>query len=187
MQISGPYLAVYLSIALAAVAATAVWLTRRDAAERRFASIAAAAAVFLFAFGWLFAAEDGAAIPKRLFYALAVATPVAALAPALSASREEAPVLGSHAVYFVFGLAYLVNSWEGYEIYRQMRATNGRYFFAVLPFIAMAFLFPAARAIRDRRRRNFVLAGFAAALLVTEATFFVDRVVPFYRSGPYFR
>src|SRR5262249_59488690 len=152
---------VYLAVALSAAAATAVWLIRRDASERRFTSIAAAAAVFLFAFGWLFAGQDGTAIPKRLFYALAVATPVAALAPALSASREQAPVLGSHAVYFVFGLAYLVNSWEGYEIYGQMRATNGRYFFAVLPFVAMAFLFPAARMIRDRRRRDLVLAGVA--------------------------
>ena len=187
MQISGPYLAVYLVIALAAAAGTAAWLVRWDRRERRLLSLASAAAVFAFCVLWLFAQSDGAALPKRLLYALAVAAPVAALAPAFTARGQDAIVLGSHAVYFVFGVAYLVNSWEGYEIYGQMRATNGRYFFAVLPFLAIAFVFPAAGWIRDRGRRNIVLAGAAAAMLLTEAAFFMQRVIPFYRSGPFYR
>jgi hypothetical protein len=187
MQISGPYLAVYLGVALLAAAATAVWLLRRNLAQRRFASIAVAAALFLFGVAWLFASADGSALPKRVLYALAIAIPVAALAPAFSASEEDRPVLGSHVVYAVFGLAYLVNSWEGYEIYGQMRATNGRYFFAVLPFLAIAFVFPAARLIRDRRRRDLALAAVVAALLVTETLFFLFAAIPFYRSGPFSR
>ena len=187
MQISGPYLAVYLAVALAAAGATAVWLARRDLAERRFASLAASGAIFLFGLVWLFAGEDGAFLPKRVLYALAIAVPAAAVAPAFSPKPGEARVLGSHLVYGVFGLAYLVNSWEGYEIYGQMRATNGRYFFAVLPFLAMAFVFPATSLLPDRRRRDLALAAVTAALLLTETAFFLFQVVPFYRSGPFVR
>lgn len=186
-QISGPYLAVFLALALAAAGGAAVWVLRRDLAERRIVSLAAAGLAFAFCVGWLFAGADGAVLPKRVLYSLLIAVPVAALAPAFSADRDDGLVFGALAVYGVFGLAYLVNSWEGYEIYGQMRATNGRYFFAVLPFLAIGFVFPAARWIRDRRRRDLVLAGCTLALVVDEALFFTLRVIPFYRSSPFTR
>lgn len=186
-QISGPYLAVYLILGLAAAGAAAVWLVRRNFYSRRIASLAASALAFAFCAGWLFSGNDGAALPKRVLYSLLIAVPVGALVPAFSDAGEDAAVLGALAVTLVFGAAFLVNSWEGYEIYGQMRATNGRYFFAVLPFLAIGFVFPAARLVGDRRRRNLVLAVCAALLVVNEAAFFLLRVIPFYRSGPFAR
>jgi hypothetical protein len=186
-QISGPYLALFLALELAASAGTAVWLAGRQLARRRILSLAAAGLVFAFCAVWLFSTADGSALPKRVLYALLVAVPVAALAPAFSAPREDAPVLGSLAVCFLFGLAYLVNSWEAYEIYGQMRATNGRYFFAVFPFLAIGFVFPATRLFVDRLRRNVLLAACVAALALNEVAFFSLQVIPFYRSGLFAR
>jgi hypothetical protein len=57
----------------------------------------------------------------------------------------------------------------------------------VLPFLAIAFVFPAARLVTDRRRRDLVLAVSAAALVLDETAFFLLQVIPFYRSGPFSR
>ena len=56
-----------------------------------------------------------------------------------------------------------------------MRATNGRYFFAVLPFLVLAFVF--------RQPVPEGGAGLAccllAALFVNETAFFLLKVIPF--------
>jgi uncharacterized membrane protein YhaH (DUF805 family) len=80
-------------------------------------------------------------------------------------------------------VAYLVNSFEAYQIYGQMRATNGRYFFAVLPFLVLAFVFPAAGLVRRGRWRDIGLLALLAGLFVNETAFFVVKVIPFYRGG----
>lgn len=181
-QISGPYLALLLALSLAALLATAAWLARREVRARPVALLFAAS-VFAFAFLWLFAAADGSALPKRLLYSLLVAVPLLGVFGAFSESGSREPRIGSHLVFVFFAVAYLVNSWEAYEIYGRMRATNGRYFFAVLPFLAMAFLLPAAERLRPGRRRDLVLGAMVVALALDEAAFFLFQVVPFYRSG----
>src|SRR5262249_51326512 len=127
---------------------------------------------------------DGSFLPKRLLYSLLAALPFLAL-PRLpwSGKTNEFIPLAAQAVFLLFTLAYLVNSWEAYQIYGHMRATNGRYFFAILPFLVFAFLFPVARLFPPRPGRNVVLAAVLALLFLDETAFFLLRVLPFYRSG----
>jgi hypothetical protein len=184
-QISGAFLAVWFLLTLATAAWTAFFLWTRFSGKGGWIGRGGALVVFAFCFLWLFSAEVGTALPKRLLYSLLAAAPLLAI-PALFRrdSRHEAVLLGSHAVFLLFTAAYLVNSWEAYAIYGQMRATNGRYFFAVLPFLVLAFCLPFARFFRPTPRRDAVLAVVLAALFVNETAFFLFRVVPFYRAAP---
>ena len=183
-QISGLFLAPYLLLALAAAAGAGVWLWRRRPNDFRPLAGAAAALVFGFCFFWLFTRGDGSEPVKRVLYSALAAVPFLAL-PLVFGKREagEAILCGSHFVFLVFSLAYLFNSFEGYEIYGQMRATNGRYFFAVLPFLVLAFVFPAASLFPRRRWRDIGLLTLLAALFVNETAFFLLKVIPFYRGA----
>jgi len=182
-QISGVFLAPYLFLALAGAAATAVWLWRPRPGVGRGLAGAAAAIVFGVCFSWLFARADGAEILKRVVYSLLAAVPFLALPLAFRRRPAgEAILVGSQFVFLVFSLAYLANSYEAFQIYGQMRATNGRYFFAVLPFLVLAFVFPAAGLLPKGRRRDIGLLALLAALFVNETAFFLLKVIPFYRG-----
>ena len=185
-QVSGAFLALYILLAFAAASGAAVWLWKRQAARPVARAVfgAIAAAVFVYGFLGLFSSSDGSGALKRVLYSLLAAVPFFAL-PAVAGrgTAEERILGGSHFVFLVFCAAYLVNSFEAYEIYGQMRATNGRYFFAVLPFLAFAFPIAAARNLSAGRRRDVLLLAVLAALFVNETAFFLVRVVPFYRLG----
>jgi len=184
-QISGAFLAPYVLLALACAAGAAVWLFKRRPVREpaSLLAVAAAAAVNAFCLLWLFSRADGAEPVKRLLYGLLASVPLLALPAAFRRGEpEQAIVAGSHVVFLVFSAAYLVNSFEAYEIYGQMRATNGRYFFAVLPFLVLAFVVPATRLWRPGRRRDALLLAVLAGLFVNEAAFFVLKVIPFYRG-----
>jgi hypothetical protein len=182
-QISGPYLALYVIVALAAASFAAIWFWKTDRSAGRWMGRCAAAIAFLFGILWLFAGADGSEPFKRVLYALLLAVPLLAL-PRLFSSDARADLLPawSQAVFLLFALTYLVNSWEGYEIYHAMRATNGRYFFAVLPWIALAFVLPAVRLFQPGRSRNVILLGLLGLLFLDETAFFLWKVVPFYRG-----
>ena len=183
-QISGVFLAPYLLLALAAAAGSAAWLWRRSARLSRALAGSAAALVFFFCVFWLFARADGSEALKRLVYSLLAAVPVLALPLAFGRrSASDAILAGSQFVFLAFSLAYLVNSFEAYQIYGQMRATNGRYFFAVLPFLVLAFVFPAASLVRRGLWRDIGLLALLAGLFVNETVFFLVKVTPFYRGG----
>jgi hypothetical protein len=184
-QISGIYLAIFVTLALVAVVGTALWLWRLPGGTRWVGQIASVG-VFLFAFLWLFSGQDGSSPPKRLLYSLLAAVPFLAVAHLFTGKRttDWVPV-AAQGVFLLFSLAYLVNSWEAYQIYGHMRATNGRYFFAILPFLVLAFLFPLDRLFPGSPRRNAALAAVLATLFVNETAFFLLRVVPFYRAGAY--
>jgi hypothetical protein len=183
-QISGLFLAPYLLVSLAAAAAAAAWLWKRGAQSTRFLARAAAVFLFLACAGWLFATQDGAALPKRLLFSSLAAVPWLAL-PWIARRTDlaEKLIAASQALFLLFALAYLVNSWEAYAIYGSMRATNGRYFFAILPFLGLAFLFPAARLWKPGPARNAVFLALLALLAADEAGFFLLKVIPFYRGG----
>jgi hypothetical protein len=183
-QISGPYLALYVAVALAATILAAIWLWKTDRSGGRWIGRSAAAIAFLSGILWLFAGADGSELFKRVLYALLLAVPILAL-PRLFSTEARADLLpvASQAIFLLFGVAYLVNSWEGYEIYHAMRATNGRYFFAVLPWIGLAFVLPAVRLFRPSRGRNMILLGILALLFLNETAFFLLRVMPFYRGA----
>ncbi len=184
LQISGAFLAPYLVVGLLAAIGAAVWFATRPAAKGRGLAAAAAAILFAGSFFWLFSDQDGSALLKRLLYSLLASVPFLAL-PRLSGRDAAGRIFaGSQLVFLVFAAAYLANSWEAFEIYGEMRATNGRYFFAVLPFLALASFFPALRLTRRSARRDFGLLLLLAALFVNEAAFFLLRVIPFYRSAP---
>ena len=183
-QICGPFLAPYIVLGLAAVAGAAIWLGKRLTPGARLMFGGIAAAVFGLCFLWLFSGADGAQPVKRLLYSLLASVSLLALPLAFrNGEPGEAIVPGSHFVFLVFSAAYLVNSFEAYLIYGQMRATNGRYYFAVLPFLLLAFALPAASFWRPGRGRDAVLLILLAALFLNEALFFVLKVLPFY-AGP---
>ncbi len=183
-QISGPYFALYVAAALAAASLAATWFWKTDRSGFRWMGRGVAAIAFLFGILWLFAGADGSEPFKRVLYALLLAVPLLAL-PRLFSSDARADLFPawSQAVFLLFAVAYLVNSWEGYEIYHAMRATNGRYFFAVLPWISLAFILPAVRLFRADRARNMILLGILALLFLNETAFFLLRVMPFYRGA----
>ena len=183
-QISGVFLAPYFLLALAAAMGAAIWLWRRQPHALRPLAGAAAVLVFVSCFFWLFARGDGSEPIKRVLYSALAAVPVLAL-PLAFGKREagEAIVSGSQLVYLVFSLAYLFNSFEAYEIYGQMRATNGRYYFAVLPFLVLAFVFPAASLFPRGKWRDVGLLALLGALFVNETVFFLLKVIPFYRGA----
>ena len=184
-QISGVFFSAWLAVALAAAGGAAVWLWRTDRSRGRVVGRSAAVLLFLFGVFWLFSRADGSEPVKRLLYALLISVPILAL-PRLLAGREsalEGVTAASQWVFLVFSAAYLVNSWEAYAIYGAMRATNGRYFFAILPWIGLAFALPAARLVKPGRARAAVLLAAPAALFVNETLFFLLRVLPFYRRA----
>src|SRR6266496_2931191 len=178
-------LAQWIVIGATSVSLPALWTLRHwwltGHRRSRLLAGAAAAAVFGFCFLWLYARAEGSEPVKRLLYSALTAVPFLAL-PLLFGKRKasEAILSGSHFVFLVFSLAYLANSFEAYEIYGQMRATNGRYFFAVLPFLIFAFVFPAASVVRKGRWRDISLLLMLAVLFVNEAAFFLVKVIPFY-------
>jgi hypothetical protein len=181
-QISGAFLAIYLLLALAGSAFAALWLSRRTEGRAwRLSGAALAAAAFGFCFFWLFARGDGSEPAKRLIYSLTAAVPLLALPVAFRRQDPGAAFLsGSHIVFLIFGAAYLVNSFEAYEIYGQMRATNGRYFFAVLPFLVSAFMLAGAGLLGRGAWRDRLLLAVLSALFVNETFFFLVKVIPFY-------
>jgi dolichyl-phosphate-mannose-protein mannosyltransferase len=182
-QISGVFFLFAVVIALAAAAGAVVWFWRSDPGPGRLPGRIAAVLVFLGGFLWLFSGAEAPDPARRLLYSLLAAAPLLAL-PRLLLGREDPRELipaASQAVFLVFAIAYLVNSWEAHEIYGAMRATNGRYFFAVLPWIALAFAWPAVRLMRPGTARRAVLLALPAAMFVNEALFFLLRAIPFYR------
>ena len=184
-QISGGSLAIFIGLALGSSTAAGIWLWGQPRSRSRIFGRSVAIAVFVFCFAWLFSGLASPAVVKRLLYSLVAAVPFLAF-PFFSAPDREGSALAraSHGVFLLFSCAYLVNSWEAYEIYGQMRATNGRYFFAVLPFLLLAFGFPLSRLLPPGRRRNGLLAALLVVLFVNETAFFLFRVVPFYRGAP---
>jgi hypothetical protein len=61
-----------------------------------------------------------------------------------------------------------------------MRATNGRYFFAVLPFLVLAFVFPPRAFCAEALGETLVFSR-CSRRFVNETMFFILKVIPFYR------
>jgi hypothetical protein len=130
------------------------------------------------------AGYTGTGLIKRVTYGLLLAVLFLGIPRLAFQADARARIVGvSQLAVLVFTAAYLLNSFESFRAHGQMRATNGRYFFAVLPFLALAYFEPAALAVPRGRRRGLVLALVFAALLADEVAFFALRVVPFYRAG----
>ena len=126
----------------------------------------------------------GIGLVKRLAYSLLIAVLFLGAPRLLGAAESRARIVFvSQLCVLVFTAAYLANSFESFRANGEMRATNGRYFFAVLPFLGLGYFVPAALALPGGRRRRLALAAVFAALFVDELAFFLLRVVPFYRAG----
>ena len=188
-QIDGPYLLVYLLLACAAATLAAVWIERQEEehSSPRFISFlsrvlalgAFAACFFVFLGGY-----GGVGLVKRLAYSLLIAVLFLGAPRVLGKADDRARIVFvSQLCLLVFTAAYLANGFESFRAHGEMRATNGRYFFAVLPFLALGYFEPAALALPAGRRRHLALAAVFLALLFDELAFFLLRVVPFYRAG----
>ena len=188
-QIDGRYLLVYLLLAGAAAILAAAWIERQEQENPsphavRLLSRALAAGAFATCFLAFLGGYGGVGLVKRLAYSLLIAVLFLGAPRALSAADSRARIVFvSQLLVIVFTAAYLANSFEGYRAHGEMRATNGRYYFAVLPFLGLAYFTPAALALPAGRRRNLALAAVFSALLFDEIAFFLLRVVPFYRAG----
>jgi hypothetical protein len=189
-QISGPFLAVYLLLALLLLALTAAWVWDRDFGRSRESSTRAAAAswglaavVLVASFGWL-AAGIVTAWPKLALYALLLAV------PCLSISRvwrvretPESAVFASQFMVLVFTAVYLFHIVRKLLAMGVMRGTHGRYFFIVVGFLLAALVLPAADRLSGWRRRNRLMLAVVLALFANETLFFLARVIPFYRGA----
>ncbi len=192
LQVSGPFLAVYLALAALLAALAAAWVWRRDfgtpssAKERAAASWALAAAVFLGTFLWL-VRYPWVAWPKLMLYALLLAVPCLSVLRVWRPRRSpESAIFSSQFAVLLFTLAYLLHIARNALETGALRGTHGRYFFVVLGFLLTAFGLPAAERLRGWRPRNRGLALTVLLLFVNEAAFFAARVLPFYRgvAGP---
>lgn len=179
-QISGPYLALYLALGIIMAVSAAAWLWK---SEKRGRGLFVAVFGLVF-FGLLPAGGPPGGLAKHFLYSLLAALPFFCLPALLTKSppREEI-VRSSLFVVLVFGSAYLANVWRGLAIYGEMRAVHGRYFFAVLPFAALALAYPAVLLWKERKRRDLALLLILLALLLNESAFFLFKVLPFYRAA----
>ncbi|MGH9367314.1 MAG: glycosyltransferase family 39 protein [Thermoanaerobaculia bacterium] len=189
LQVSGPFLAVYLLLAALLLVLAAAWVWRRDfgGASSRDAVAAAswvlAAALLLASFAWL-ASGPGGAWPKLLLYSLFLALPCLSILRVWRPRRSpESAVFTSQSVLLVFTLAYLAHIARNALETGVLRGTHGRYFFVVLGFLLSAFALPAGQRLAGWRHRNRALAAGLLLLFANEAAFFAARVLPFYRGA----
>ncbi|HET7451786.1 MAG TPA: hypothetical protein VFL12_03545, partial [Thermoanaerobaculia bacterium] len=186
-QISGPFLAVDLGAAVAVGLLAAAWTWRRDfrdpAAPRRaaVASWLVAAAVFVATFGWL--VSRPAVSPLKLAAeSFLFALPFLALFR-IATKGTGGIVDSARLVSLGFALAYFWNVARSYLLTGEMRGAHGRYYFAVIGFLALGFWLPAADLLRARAGRNRIFAAAVIVLFANEAAFYAFRVVPFYRGA----
>jgi hypothetical protein len=189
-QISGPYLAVYLLLALLLSALTAAWVWRRDfgreaASPARLAraSWAIAAALLVASLAWLIPARVTA--PAKLaVYALCLAVLSLCLPRVWRPRRApESAVFTSQFAVLVFTSAYLFHIARNLLATGVMHGTHGRYFFIVLGFLLPALVLPSAERLAAWRGRNALMLAVVLALFADETLFFLTRVLPFYRGG----
>jgi len=189
-QISGIFLAVHLALVLVLTLLTLAWAARIDfdrGAGLRFDTAArwgAAAAAFLLSFGWL--VSRPATSPLKIFVeCLLLAAPFAFWTSiGVSSDGPEDAVFTAQVVFLGFTLVYFGNVSRSYLLTGQMRGAHGRYYFAVLGFLLLGFVLPAADLLRKWRGRDLAIAGALVILFADETAFYLLRVIPFYRRLP---
>jgi hypothetical protein len=181
-QISGAFLAPYLVLGLLLPLGAMVWLARQEPKSARFfAAIALAALAAGLTMAGLLPSLSGGGLAKGVVYATLAAAPFFALPYAIRpGDRERQLVTESLIVLLLFSAAYLVNSWQAFRIMGEMRATHGRYFFAVLAFLLLGIFLPTFRVVAARWSPRALLA-VPLLLAIDEAAFFAAKVLPFYR------
>ena len=118
---------------------------------------------------------------KNLLYALVLSLVVFAL-DLLRVNRmpiERQVVAVAFVVIAVFTAAYLVRIWNAFQFYGQMRATHGRYFFVILPFLFIAYAWPAVTNANAGTRKVLVVS-VPAIFFIADMLFLVRDILPFY-------
>lgn len=108
-------------------------------------------------------------------FALVILTAFASVPRTLRGDDEGWLVITSSAIALAFGLLYYRHTWASYLDFGSARALHGRYFYAVLPFLAFLLL----RRFSDGWWPRVAAATAAASLLVSEL-FFLRHVFPLY-------
>ncbi|HET9792935.1 MAG TPA: hypothetical protein VFS34_00625 [Thermoanaerobaculia bacterium] len=187
-QISGLFLGVYLLAIFGIVVLAAAWSGRRDSLRplpgrrRAAARWILAGAVFLVTFGWM--VSRPATNPLKLFLeSLIFSLPFLAALRFPTPDPEEDIVSSSRLVCLGFMLLFFWNVSRLFLLTGEMHGAHGRYYFAVLGFVMLAFYLPAADFLRGWAGRNRALAAAVVVLWANEAAFFAFRVVPFYRQA----
>lgn len=99
-----------------------------------------------------------------------------------SLAFEARMTLSSLAIIAGFSAAYAIRIWNAYLFYGEMRATHGRYFFIVIPFIVFALIVPSYR-LAQRCSPRFARAAAVAMLgilVAADVHFLVRGVLPFF-------
>lgn len=135
-------------------------------------AISAAAATTLAATSTTHASATQAAIA---LFVLVLAAALVAARPALRGDGEAWLVVTASVVALGFGLLYYRHTWVSFLEFGAARALHGRYFYAVLPFLAYLLL----RRFADGWWPRVAAATAAAALLASEL-FFLRHVFPMY-------
>ncbi|HXI13137.1 MAG TPA: glycosyltransferase family 39 protein [Thermoanaerobaculia bacterium] len=183
-QISGPYYLAFTVVGIVLTCAAIAWVL---CDSRRFGKSGATLIVGWFVITaaaalWLVSTTGAGAGVRSVWYVLLFSTPLFSAALLIAPIRLSGRLIyGAQFVLGVFTAAYLLNAWNAYRFYGELRATHGRYYFALIPFIAVALGYPGFLWWRARWPRSLpLLALIPFALAVAEALFFVLVVGPFY-------
>jgi hypothetical protein len=188
LQVSGPFLAVYLALAAALALLAGWWIWRRDfgtkAPADRLAAASWAASAALFAAATIgLLSRPSAPWPKLLLYGLLFGVASLSVLRVWRPRRSpEDAIFTSQFAALFFAAAYLFHVARNALETGALRGTHGRYFFVILAFLLAAFALPAREALAGWRGRNRALALTVLLLFANETAFFAARVLPFYRG-----
>jgi len=183
-QISGAYYLAFTIVGIVLTWAAIAWVYCNS---RRFGKSGTSLmlgwiAVIAVALTWLVSTTSVDSGVRSAWYVVLFSTPLFSVSLLRARLRlRERLIYGAQFVLGVFTAAYLLNAWNAYRFYGELRATHGRYYFVVIPFIAIALGYPAylwGSARWPKLAKLFVMIPLILA--VVEILFFVFVVSPFY-------
>lgn len=184
LQIGGAAYLPYLALLLIVSIATATWFASRGVRSARVAAVLSAIVGGGFFVAATLVEPTATNMIKNAAYGAMIA--VLPFAMMIFSWRrlgiEERIAAASVAIVAGFALAYAIRIWNAYRFMGEMRATHGRYFFVVLPFLIFAFLVPAYRVVAERSpsAARFAAMMFLLIAIAADVHFQVTAVLPFF-------
>jgi len=120
-------------------------------------------------------------IENRLLYTLLIGSILFSLTLPLNGqgSKHTNIIFYSCFIILMFLIAYIYSIKGLYEIYHVMRATHGRYWFPLIPFLVIAYIYPFYREFSPSKWIQMSIILLFSSL---ELLFYVTTVIPFYQG-----
>jgi hypothetical protein len=181
LQIGGAaYVPFFLLIAVVAIAATFHYAGVMHKSNRRMATATATIWLATLTVMAIHLPHPSLGVfAESSIYALLVASGAFAFLLLDRGQRHEIE-LAALFIVIVFTAGYGLRIWNAFLATGTMRATHGRYFYAALPFLALAWLYPAFRVADERGVGRAALIGGCLLAIVGEGYFYLHDVLPFF-------